>query len=290
MKLIRKDHTHNGFIFREGFNSLEDTDAFYASPCSVPNYDPLERGYGFYFCKEEDIVHWLFETYDEIGYIATVTLCPDSVCVSMDEEHRLSTDRFILGSFQPFEEFVSVERAEQIVRTNGRMLQYISINVKTAELCQAAVQQTGWALEHVPVELRTAPLCLAAVQHAGGALEHVPEELRTATLCLAAVQQWGWALEHVPEELRTAALCLAAVQQSGEALEFVPEELRTIALYRISCTGLGDISMVDDALLMVDVDWRRGWGWGWGWGVGAYQTRQAPLRRLNESSESTSIK
>jgi hypothetical protein len=54
----------------------------------------------------------------------------------------------------------------------------------------------------VPEELKTAELCAAAVQQCGWALKYAPDNLKTQELCLTAVQQHDWALEYVPETLK----------------------------------------------------------------------------------------
>jgi hypothetical protein len=54
----------------------------------------------------------------------------------------------------------------------------------------------------VPEELKTEEICLAAVQKEPFALEAVPEELKTPELCLIAVQKDNSAFEYVPEELK----------------------------------------------------------------------------------------
>ena len=86
VKLIRKDRTHNGLCFQEGLNCLKETETFDKRPDCGPG--------GLYFCKEEDIGHWIHLYKEDLGYMATVTLCPDSNCVTMDKEHKLKSDVF----------------------------------------------------------------------------------------------------------------------------------------------------------------------------------------------------
>ena len=60
MKLIRKDRTHNGLVFKEGLNCLLETETFDKRPeCGTG---------GLYFCKEEDIEHWLSLYNSDIGF------------------------------------------------------------------------------------------------------------------------------------------------------------------------------------------------------------------------------
>jgi hypothetical protein len=133
-------------------------------------------------------------------------------------------------------------------------LKHTPDDLKTVELCHAAVQQVGWALRFVPEELKTPELCLVAVQSDGFALELVPDGLKTVEFFHAAVQQDGWALRLVPEELKISELCLAAVQRDGRALEHVPEKLKTleICLAALRQSGLA-LQLVPDALKTVEL-------------------------------------
>ena len=190
VKLIRKNWIHNGLLLREGLNRLLETETFDERPECGPG--------GLYFCKEEDICYWLSMYGADLGFVATVTLCPDSTCVTMNETHKLKTDRFLLGPFQPVEEFLTEDKAEQAVMRCCDAIEYLPEKWKTLRVCLAAVQQNGYAISHVPSALQTAELCQGAVQQDGRALRYVPPALQTAELSQGAVQQSWKALEHVP--------------------------------------------------------------------------------------------
>ena len=66
VKLIRKDRTHNGLVFKEGFNCLKETEIFDERPECGPG--------GLYFCKEEDFKYWVDLYGVDLGFVATVTL------------------------------------------------------------------------------------------------------------------------------------------------------------------------------------------------------------------------
>lgn len=205
VKLIRKNCTHHGLVLRPGLNCLLPHETFDPRPECGPG--------GLYFCEEKDVENWCFLYKDEIGYIATVRLCADSKLVKM--KHKLKTDRFILGQFQPI-------TAEQLIPNIGWLLKWIA--QPTHELCLAAVQQDGWALSVVPKQFKTFAVCLAAVRHTGCALQHVPEA--TPVLCYAAVRQDGWALQFVPDSMKTESLCLDAFRQDERAAQFIPDTIR----------------------------------------------------------------
>jgi hypothetical protein len=136
-----------------------------------------------------------------------------------------------------------VEDSGYLAEKDGDWLEEVPEDLKTAELCLAAVSKTGTALEWVPEELKTPELCMIAVTTQDGpsygkyyplaiigtvwALQSVPDRLKTPELCMAAVKQNGRALSYVPEALKTEELCLAALQQDGRALLSVPDNLMT---------------------------------------------------------------
>ena len=235
VKLIRKDRTHNCLVLQEGLNCLKETETFNDRPECGPRglyfckeedvnhwlslynpihpFNPLIREHSrytqdrIYFCREEDIKHRLKEYTTDIGYVATVTLCPDSICVSLPSQHKLKTDRFILGPFQPIEEFMTSERAEQAVQKNMWALRFVSAERQSAVLFQTAVQANGFAFTNVPTDLKTEK-CLAAVRQNGRLLKFVPAELKSAMLCYEAVRQTLDALPYVPRGLDTTTLWL----------------------------------------------------------------------------------
>ena len=221
MKLIRNNRKHHGLCIHEGLNCLKETEIFNELHEGGPG--------GLYFCKEENVGHWLHK---DIGFIATVTLCHDSKIVTMDTNRAMKTDRYILGPFQPLKEWFTVERAMAAIKQNGCALQYIPETFKTVEICSAAVQMNYNALYYVPIALKTPDMCLAVVKLNGRMIDCVPFAGRTSTICLAAVQQCGIALVSVPN--RTPDICLAAVQQAGMALGLIPSDVLTTDMCAIA--------------------------------------------------------
>ena len=129
------------------------------------------------------------------------------------------------------EEMRTTQICHAAVQNLGCILGSVPEVLRTPKLCLIAVQcKSSMALQDVPMNLRTPELCLTAVQNHGQSLKDVPTKLRTPAIYLAAVHSYGKALELVPEELRTPELCLAAVMEHCFAIEFVPEEKKTIKL------------------------------------------------------------
>jgi len=148
VKLIRKDRTHNGLLLREGLNCFKQGEKF--NTCEGPC--------GLYFYKEEDIDCW-FDMCDtrcesnHLGFVATVTLCPDSKVVT--KGRMLQTDKFVLGPFQTVEEYWTPEKALAAVQRNGLILQFIPERLKSPEVCRAAVHRHAYALQFTPTEIMT---------------------------------------------------------------------------------------------------------------------------------------
>jgi hypothetical protein len=69
----------------------------------------------------------------------------------------------------------------------------------------------------VPEELKTPELCLAAVKHRGTALEYVPEGLKTEELCLAAAGRNLDALNFFPAHLREGSVPVRALTAAIQA-------------------------------------------------------------------------
>ena len=225
VKLIRKSAIHNGLTLHEGLNCLKSDETF--------DDRPTCNGGGLYFCRKQDVGYWLRLYGSDLGFVATVTLCPESKWVECGD-HKLKADRFLLSTFQPIEEFITAEIVDAAVQEWGWAIQHLPEALRTAEVCLHAVRRTGFVLKDVPAALKTPEICLAAVRHNGWALKHVPIQDRTLELCLAAVQQTGWALQHVPEAIHTSELCLAAVLQAGGAIKYASTKHQTLELCRIA--------------------------------------------------------
>jgi hypothetical protein len=131
----------------------------------------------------------------------------------------------------------------------GEALHYVPEELKTAELCRAAVEQSGGALAYVPEHLKTLELCRAAVEQDGGALQaemllsimredpqfgqyfpSFPEASRTREVCILAIKAFESVCAHIPKELQSEEFFVEAVSvnENGKALKYVPKEYRTL--------------------------------------------------------------
>ena len=103
----------------------------------------------------------------------------------------------------------------------------VPIEMRTPQVCLAAVQQNGYAIRFLTEAQRSPEVCLAAVRHDGRAIEHLTEAQRTPEICLAAVSGWGDAIRFLTEAQRSPEVCLAAVQQFGDAIQHLTEAQRS---------------------------------------------------------------
>ncbi|GHV89248.1 hypothetical protein AGMMS50267_16080 [Spirochaetia bacterium] len=90
--------------------------------------------------------------------------------------------------------------------------------LKTSELCLAAVKNDAYSLKFVPERLKTKKMCRMTVTRHGYFLKFVPEAFRTAKLCLIAVKKDVRAIMDVPDAIMTEGLCLAALTSNGAKL------------------------------------------------------------------------
>jgi hypothetical protein len=189
--------------------------------------------YGYKFGKHPSLTNQ-FDYYNGQGPLYVFIF-------SNDTKYQLhnASDQLMDINDQPVEEidsklFSAIEKIKLDKKYSNQFDKFLSWGfriippeLKTPEMCMAAVKQDGYALVWVPNELRTPDLCLVAIKQDGDALRYVPNKLKTPDLCLAAVTQDGAAIQYVPNELRTPDLCMAAVTQDGIAIRYVPNELRT---------------------------------------------------------------
>lgn len=132
---------------------------------------------------------------------------------------------------------VSKITAEQL-KLHGWLLEDVSEDERSYDLCKAAVQSAGRRFAHnesilrlIPAQFITNEICLEAVSANGEALRDVLQPQRTREVCLEAVRRYGWGLCDVPRRLRfDEEICWAAVRNDGRALSFVPNEIRTHAM------------------------------------------------------------
>jgi hypothetical protein len=130
------------------------------------------------------------------------------------------------------------------VKTNSRILDKVPLNLRTAELCIAAMQCSGQSLGNVPEHLRTRELCLAAVKTWGYALRNVPDKVIDEEICRIAVcgklptgalLATDSVLDYVPERYRTQEIRILAVRQNGQMLKYIKQQDCTPEEYLALC-------------------------------------------------------
>lgn len=131
----------------------------------------------------------------------------------------------------------------------GYQLHKVNPELRTPEVCEAAVVFNGRQLEYVPEKLKTDELCLKAVSSDSEAIKYVPHGLRNKNIYLAAIKKNGLLLQKVPKELLDDEMCLVAIKNNKKAFIFVPEELKTGSLkeefdkYKNELTGSSSLTL-----------------------------------------------
>jgi ferritin-like protein len=126
-------------------------------------------------------------------------------------------------------------------------------DLKTPEVCLAAVKNYKGTIKYIPSEKQTLEICKMVVEdkyHAKFICPKkfeeyfpknyvklvetdkckfcgVPEKFQTQEVCLAAVKQNGVSIEYVPEKIITKKLCLVAAKQNGYAIRYIPSKFQT---------------------------------------------------------------
>jgi hypothetical protein len=210
-KLLRRNLTHHGFTYTVGLNELKE-------PFIPDPYCPIG---GLFFSREEDILRW-FPLYNDIAWIAPVTLCEKSRV--SHGELKLKTDRFILGPLIPIAKFINWNPLHAVSMC-GLTLRYIEN--QTPEICLAAVRYNGCLLEFVKEQTRE--ICMTAVHKDPYALQFVKNQ--TDAICMVAVCRNGYTLRYVRKQ--TYELCEAAVHQTWMALRWVKEQTPELCLIAV---------------------------------------------------------
>ena len=122
----------------------------------------------------------------------------------------------------------------KVVNNFGERLECVREDLKTREVCMAAIEAHGCAYKFVPDELRTDPeICMAAVQ-ADLPLDKLPPECITSEMAMTVVSECPWELEHVPDAIITEDMCRLACGVSACAYAHVPTRFRTPAVLEMA--------------------------------------------------------
>lgn len=115
------------------------------------------------------------------------------------------------------------------VGKRGQTLRFVSKEMRTPELLEAAVEQDpAGALYCMGPDEKTPELCRKAVMKDGKALEFVDGPMQTKQMCLAAIGQDPDNIMHAARQLED--LCLEAVRRKGEAIEYVRAPSKKVCL------------------------------------------------------------
>ena len=116
----------------------------------------------------------------------------------------------------------SYDNLVKFMKVNGQCLQYLPNDMKTEEICLAAVESDYRAIKYVT--LFNDSIYLKAVEKNGLALKDI--ENQTDGICEVAVKNNANALEYVKKQ--TNELCLMAVRKNGLLIRFVTAQTEEI--------------------------------------------------------------
>jgi hypothetical protein len=154
----------------------------------------------------------------DLVWIATVTLCDDSRVEHL--EHRSKTDKFILGPFTTFAQFLLTTPRISC----SLLMSRVPEEEQTGDVCAAIVAKSPFSIQYV--RKQSAPLCMRAVQLNPDTIQCIRE--LTTDLCLVAVRAKGLVLQHIPDSVQTTDICRAAVSVCPDAKRFVAKRLRSL--------------------------------------------------------------
>ena len=163
VKLLRRSKVHNGFRFKKGLNILREPFN------SWPNCD----GGGLYYCKNSDIITWLF-LYDDLGWLADVKNPPDAQIVKMP--YKLKADKIILSNFRritqetwlqslPDAEFMKWLKRNNCYPENLRKEAFQKwLATKSEEFHVRALRITPYYILYLPQASFTERICLTVIR------------------------------------------------------------------------------------------------------------------------------
>ena len=102
---------------------------------------------------------------------------------NIDLKYHYHFDFNIIKLFETYGYYFTNDDYILLVRMNGILIQCISEDNITDEICKIAIQQNGCLLQCVPNDKKTDKICKIAVQKNEWALEYVPESPINGGFC-----------------------------------------------------------------------------------------------------------
>lgn len=138
----------------------------------------------------------------------------------------------------PKELWQSEPVCREYVRLFPRTLYSIPYDMRTLEVCFAAVDCDGRNLRTVPSHFRIYEMCKRAIASNGRALQFVPEWHMNRQFCEDAIGNRVYAFRHVPNRYKNLEMCIDVVERAGELLQYVPRSFTTTTLCRVAVENL----------------------------------------------------
>ena len=144
-------------------------------------------------------------------------------------------------------DYLTEDSWKQAVHYNGNYLEYVPNELKTYEMCLAAVANDGAAYQFVPENQIDKKMYLTAITLPSAyrdeihSLRKVPLSVIDMEICEAAINVDGKNLAYVPSKYITEKMCHDAVKNNRHSLKYVPEEYLSEELCLETIKGTIDV-------------------------------------------------
>jgi len=247
VKLTNGTNNHNGHQYTEGPNVCPDSF----------NPNPDCKGHGFYFCKEDDFIKWLYYNKTPMYHIWNVRIINKASVVVM--KNKIKCDRFILSECKSI--WDNQELCDIIVKEDGLMLGFVIkqsnqqcidavtqnpiaigfVNDQTDEINKIIIEKDKSNVQYV---LKKTHELSAIVADDIGLKEETIKELpentkeikdaikelseNTEDLQLKSVKENGLNLKDISNP--SQQVCNFAIDQNKDAFQFIPKEKQTFEM------------------------------------------------------------
>ena len=151
------------------------------------------------------------------------------------------------------DELKTKEMCLAAVRHDAKLLQYVPRELLTKDMCEVAVKNDPLALNIIPIEMTTKEMCVEAIKKDPMYFRFVPIKFLTEEICINTMNNWPNGIKFIPDNLLTNKICVTAVKNDGLMLSYIPEKLKTKdvcleALKSLSMRNLNSLKLYEDIL------------------------------------------
>lgn len=235
IKLLNKDLTHDGYVFKEGLNVDYHN---FGSPF-------VRRGFTYTLLK--NIVKHFYQYY----YVADVEIPNDAKIYKYPGEELWKADSIILKNIRPLNieamecakkfyknedvpfSLRTVDFYQYILYDNPRNIEIVPDNSKTYEMCLHIAQnmEVCTLALYIPKKFITEEICNYAVRKYIQNFWYVPKHLRSDELCIYAFNTNTRLFIELPDFIKTYEMCLKYIKLERSDIDYIPLKFRTEEMY-----------------------------------------------------------